>query len=435
VNPASAFRDGKVAVICDWNGPYTGIGRYWRMLHGGLRVAGLDAVQVTPVLPRLPAAAYQLLELLGRDLRAFLTNYPLWCWYPDADIYHLAQQALASLLLIRRPRGKVIVTVHDIFPHLLRNDPWFRLAVLGLERADHLIAISHYTKRSLVDHLGIRPEKITVVYHGIDHERFRPLSVASSIRDTYRLPEGRRYLIYVGSEDPRKNLVTLVRALAQVRRELPDVELIKAGRSHCAEERQCLVGLAAELGVLKAIHFLEDVQEEHLAHLYNLAELYVTPSLYEGFGFPLLEAMACGTPVVYADAGSLPEIAGSAGIAVAPVNADSLARGVLSLLRQRDKQAALRAAGRERAASFTWTASTQSMLAVYEKMMHGNSDHAGDGADRNVDKRGRESHDRELEQAGGGRGPVRLPDAHSPRVDDVALRRDLASGVQKDIDA
>jgi glycosyltransferase involved in cell wall biosynthesis len=203
-------------------------------------------------------------------------------------------------------------------------------------------------------------------------------------------------LIYVGSEDTRKDLVTLVRALEQVRRELPEVELIKAGRAHCAEERQCLVALAAELGVLKAIHFLEDVPEEDLPQLYNLAELYVTPSPYEGFGFPLLEAMACGTPVVYADAGSLPEIAGSAGIAVAPTNADSLARGVLSVLRQRDKQSALRAAGRERAASFTWTASTQSILAVYGKMMHGNSDHAGDGADRNPDKRGRESRDREL---------------------------------------
>jgi glycosyltransferase involved in cell wall biosynthesis len=430
VNPASAFRDSKVALICDWNGPDTGIGRYWRMLYGGLRRAGLDAVQVTPMLPRLPDTAYQLLGLLGRDLRAFLTNYPLWCWYPDADIYHLAQQALASLLLVRRPRGKVIVTVHDIFPHMLRRDPWFRLAVLGLKRADHLIAISHYTKRCLVEHLGIQPEKITVVYHGIDHERFRPLITASSIRERYRLPERRRYLIYVGSEDPRKNLVTLVRALSLVRRELPEVELIKVGRSHSDEGRQCLVGLATELGLLKAIHFLEDVQEEHLPQLYNLAELYVTPSLYEGFGFPLLEAMACGTPVVYADAGSLPEIAGSAGLAVAPINADSLASGLLSLLRQKDKQSALRAAGRERAASFTWTASTQSILAVYGKMIHGNSDCNGHGSDRDPDQRGRESHDRELEQADGGARASPAPGRRSRRC---AAPPDVASQIREDV--
>jgi glycosyltransferase involved in cell wall biosynthesis len=356
-------------VICDWNGPHTGIGRYWRMLQGGLRSAGIDAVQVTPTMPPLPSAAYRLLALLGRDLDAFLTNYPLWCPYPPADIYHFGQQALASLLHIRRPRGKVVVTVHDIFPHMMRNDPWFSLAVSGLKRADHLIAISHYTKRCLVDHLDLRPESISVVHHGIDHERFRPLTPPPSIRETYGLPAGRRYLIYVGTEDPRKNLVTLVRALAQVRHELSEVELIKAGWSYCAEERQALRMLAAELGVLDAIHFLEDVPEDHLPGLYNLAELYVTPSQYEGFGFPLLEAMACGTPVVYADAGSLPEIAGSAGLAVPPGDPASLANGLLTLLRQPERQSAMELAGRERAAGFTWAASTESVLAAYGKMM------------------------------------------------------------------
>jgi glycosyltransferase involved in cell wall biosynthesis len=373
VNGPSAFGDCRVALICDWNGPYTGIGRYWRMVHELLCEAGLDAVQVTPLLPHLPDAAHQFLGLLGRDSRAFFTNYPLWCRYPEADIYHLAQQALASLLLVRRPRGKVIVTVHDIFPHLLRSDPWFKLATLGLKRADHLIAISHYTKRSLVDELGISPERITVVHHGIDHQRFRPMRTRDSIRVSYRLPEGRRFLIYVGTENTRKDLGTLVRALAQVRREAPEVALLKVGRAHDDEERQSLVELAARLGVLEAIHFLEDVSEEDLPQLYNLAELYVTPSPYEGFGFPLLEAMACGTPVVYANAGSLPEIAGDAGVAVAPTNPDSLAEGVLSVLRQRDKQSALRAAGRKRAAGFTWAASTETMLAAYGKLMNGTS--------------------------------------------------------------
>jgi glycosyltransferase involved in cell wall biosynthesis len=266
------------------------------------------------------------------------------------------------------------VTVHDIFPHILRNDPWFTLATRGLKRADHLIAISHYTKRSVVELLKIQPERITVIHHGIDHERFRPLTPDTAIRETYQLPEGRRYLIYVGSEDPRKNLITLVRALAQVRRELPDVELIKAGRSHCVEEREVLVGLADELGVLEAIHFLEDVPEVHLPHLYGLVELYVTPSPYEGFGFPLLEAMACGTPAVYADAGSLPEIAGSAGVAVPPYNEDALTRALLGVLRDRDRQASLRAAGRERAAGFTWAAATERVLEVYEEVMQAPAD-------------------------------------------------------------
>jgi glycosyltransferase involved in cell wall biosynthesis len=343
------------------------------MLHGGLREAELDAVQVTPWMPQLPEPVYRGMTLLGRDLRAFLTNYPLLCRYPRADIYHLGQQALTSLLLVRRPKGKVVVTVHDIFPHTLGNDPWFKLAVMGLARVDHIIAISHYTKRCLVEELAIPPDKITVVHHGMNHERFRPLTPSGSLRPRYGLPEGRRFLIYVGTEDPRKNLPILVRALAQVRRELPEVELIKVGWSHCAEERQVLLALAKDLDVFEAIRFLEDVREQDLPQLYNLAEVYVTPSLYEGFGFTLLEAMACGTPTVYADAGSLPEIAANAGAAVAPVTAERLAVELLSVLRDRDRQDRLRAAGRRRAANFTWPASTQGVLAVYTELLRGKS--------------------------------------------------------------
>jgi glycosyltransferase involved in cell wall biosynthesis len=373
VNPSSALQGSKVAVVCDWNGPHTGIGRYWRMLYDGLRGAGVNAMQVTPWMPRLPEAVYRGMTLLGRDLRAFLTNYPLWCGYPQADIYHLGQQALTSLLLVRRPKGKVVVTVHDIFPHTLGNDPWFRLAVRGLARVDHIVAISHYTKRCLVEELAVPPHKITVVHHGMDHERFRPLTPSPAVRQRHHLHEGRRYLIYVGTEDPRKNLRALVRALAQVRREVPEVELIKAGWSHDAEERQVLIALATELGVLEAMHFLEDVPEEDLPQLYNLAEVYVTPSLYEGFGFTLLEAMACGTPAVYADAGSLPEIAAGAGVAVRPVTPERLAAELLSLLRRPDKQEALRAAGPQRAASFTWPASTQGVLGVYAELLGGHA--------------------------------------------------------------
>jgi glycosyltransferase involved in cell wall biosynthesis len=246
----------------------------------------------------------------------------------------------------------------------------------GLRRADHLIAVSQYTRQCVVEHLGIAPEKIAVVHNGIDHGRFRPLPVPAAIRERYGLPEGRRYLIYVGSEDPRKNLVTLVRALAQLRHELPDVELIKVGQSNFTRERQRLIELATQLGVRTAIHFLEDVPEDDLSLLYNFADVSVMPSLYEGFGFPVLEAMACGTPVVYAHAGSLPEIAGKAGAQVFPCDVHTLAGTLLALLKSRDKQLLLRRTGRGQAARFTWTATIQSTAAVYGQLIHANSDDA-----------------------------------------------------------
>jgi glycosyltransferase involved in cell wall biosynthesis len=307
-------------------------------------------------------------------------HYPIWANYPETEIYHLSSQNLATLLLFRQPKGKVVVTVHDIIPYMVRNDLQMRtyhtladqlfdrMAMAGLQRADHLIAVSQYTKHCLVEHLGIAPEKITVVYPGIDHTRFRPMSVPVTVYERYRLAVGRRYLIYVGSEDPRKNLVTLVHALTMLRRELPDIELIKVGRAHLEVERQRLIELAVEVGVGSAIHFLDDVPEDDLPLLYNLAEVCVMPSLYEGFGFPVLEAMACGIPVVCANAASLPEVSGDASLLfeTGSAAAENLAVAVLQTLSNDDQQQVMRANGLTRAATFQWSRTARQMLDIYD---------------------------------------------------------------------
>jgi glycosyltransferase involved in cell wall biosynthesis len=224
--------------------------------------------------------------------------------------------------------------------------------------------------------LGIAPQKITVVYLGIDHERIRPLPVPVTIRERYGLPESRRYLIYVGSEDPRKNLVTLVRVLAEVRREMPSVELIKIGRAHFGAERLRLIELATQLGVREAIHFLDDVPEDDLPLLYNLADVCVMPSLYEGFGFPVLEAMACGTPVVCAKAASLPELAGDSALLVEPGAdaTDAFADAVLHILTEPSLHDKLQMDGLDRAASFRWSQTARQVLDVYwsEATLHEN---------------------------------------------------------------
>ncbi|HEX9442335.1 MAG TPA: glycosyltransferase family 1 protein [Roseiflexaceae bacterium] len=373
----------RIALIAKPGGTNTGVGRYVRMLHSGLREAGVDAVPVAPIAPPLPNAGYATLGRLGMDLRAFLLNYPIWARYPKADVYHFTSQNLASLLMVRRPNGTIVVTVHDIIPYMLRDDPHLssyrtaadrlfdRLAMAGLRRADRLIADSHYTRQCIVRCLGISPEKIATVHLGIDHERFRPLPVPASIRARYQLPEGRRYLIYVGSEDPRKNLDTLVRALAEVRRLMPDVELIKVGRAHFDSERQRLIALADRLGVRRAVHFLDDLPEGDLPQLYNLADVCVMPSLYEGFGFPVLEAQACGTPVICANAASLPEIAGDAALLFecGPRGADALAAAILRVLSERDLYRSLRITGLAHAAAFGWEHTARRTLDLYRDDM------------------------------------------------------------------
>jgi glycosyltransferase involved in cell wall biosynthesis len=275
----------------------------------------------------------------------------------------------------------VVVTVHDVIPYLLRNDPCLctyrtpadrlfdRLALAGLRRADWLFADSEYTKRCLVAELGLRPQTIEVVYLGVEHERFRPLAASPAVRERYGLPEGRRYLIYVGSEDPRKNLPTLIRALALVRARLPELELIKVGRAHFVQERRRLLALAQQTGVREAIHFLDDVPEQDLPLLYNLADACVLPSLYEGFGFPVLEAMACGTPVVCSNATSLPEVAGDAAVLVdCTGGGGELAAALYRVLSDSALRFALGGKGLARAARFRWSNTARLAVGAYRRI-------------------------------------------------------------------
>ena len=373
---------GRVALIAKPGNTNTGVGRYTHTLQMELQAAGVVAQRIAPDVPPLPEVGYTLLRRAGLDARTFLMNYPLWARYPATDVYHLMSQNLASLLLFQRPRGNVVVTVHDIIPFMLRNNQQFgayrsaaerffdRLAMAGLRRADYLIADSHYTKHCLECHLNIAPERIQVVPLGIDHAQFQPVTVTAALRERHGLPEGHRYLISVGSEDPRKNLDTLIAALAAVRRTVPNVELIKVGRAHFIQERQKLIGLADQLGIRSAIHWLDDVPESDLAALYSLADVCAMPSLYEGFGFPVLESMACGTPVVCMNAASLPELIGAAGLLVpnGPHAVADFAAALLRLLCDEQASSALREAGYAQAARFQWAATASQMVDIYQSL-------------------------------------------------------------------
>lgn len=366
----------KVGLIAKPGGPSTGVGRYVRMLQAGLSDRGLDVARGAPAVPPVLHLGSGWLGRRGVDIPTFLTNYPIWADYPRAEIYHLTSQNLATLLLFRRPPGPTVVTIHDIIPYLLRDDPalcsyrtiadrvFDRLAMAGLRRADRLIADSQSTKQSVIQHLGIQPAKIRVVYLGIDHEHFRPRPVSAEFRARYRLPEGRRYLIYVGSEDPRKNLVTLIRALAEVRSKMPQVELIKVGRAHFAGERRRLIDLATQLAIREAIHFVDEVSDDDLPLLYRLADVCVMPSLYEGFGFPILEAMACTTGVVCAETGPFPELLGERGRRCRPRSVADFARAILDQLGQ-GRSDVEGQANRETALQFTWEKTISATLQTY----------------------------------------------------------------------
>lgn len=356
-------------------GSVTGTQRYAMELYHGLLTAGVDIrLQQPKVFPSDWLA--QPLRRAGVDVQAFFNSYPLALDPHPSDLYHLPTQTMATLLLRRFPYP-FVVSVLDIIPYLTRHDPvlntfrhrvdagFYRLALNALRRADGVIAISEYTKRTLVETLGLKPERITVTYMGVDHQHFRPVTVPDEFREKYGLRRDVQYLLYVGSEDPRKNLRALLWALAILRQSRQDVEFIKIGRAHFDGERQKLLELIDTLDLGRCVHFIDTVDDDELVLFYNAADVVVMPSYYEGFGFPVVEAMACGTPVVTANTSSLPELVGHLSVQFDPNSADELAEALVFQLDHPADPDALR----RHASQFNWQRTIRETLAVYHQVL------------------------------------------------------------------
>ena len=364
-----------VALIAKYSQQSTGLSRYEDSLYQGL--CQTQRAEVTVVRPfPFPRKLSRLVTWTGFDPARFFDSYPLRVSREPVEIYHIMSQSLATLLVFQKIHP-VVVTVHDIIPYMVRSDPqlnslrhpvdaWFyRLALSGLRRADAVIAISDYTKNTLVDALGLAPERIEVVCRVVEHDRFYPTEVPEAFRSKYRLPAGQRYVVYVGSEDPRKNVPTLIRAFARLVEEHDDVVLLKVGAPHFEAERAKLKQLVAQLGIEDKVVFLDHVPDQDLALFYNVADVTVMPSLYEGFGLPALESMACGTPVVAANAASLPEVVGDAGLLVDPHDVEGFAQNLHRVLSDSDLRDHLSQLSIERAQQFSVAEQANRTLSVY----------------------------------------------------------------------
>lgn len=358
-----------------------GLARYTAAILQALQEAGTPYSLVSPSYPFPVRAAHALLTPLGFDVQRFFTTYPIAAALDGAALKHLTAQQMATLLWTSADIHPAVVTVHDIVPYLMRHDPeqstfrhpfdvWFdRLAMKGLKRADRLIAISQHTKETLVEALGCREEKIDVVLYGVDHAVFRPVPVSADFRSRYGLDGGRRYLLYVGAESPRKNLPRLLKAFATLRKRMPHVRLLKVGTPEYLPQFRQLQQLIHDLDLSQHVRFADHPPEEDLVAFYNAADLFVFPSLYEGFGLPPLEAMACGTPVVCSNAASLPEVVGDAAITVDPYDVEALAGAMHRVLDDADLQQDLRLRGLERAAGFTWERTARETVQVYREVL------------------------------------------------------------------
>lgn len=268
--------------------------------------------------------------------------------------------------------GRYVATIHDMIP-LLRPQ-WVtrkhRLVVsaayqrLG-RQADVIITPSEATKADVVRHLRINPERIEVIPWGCE-QRFQPMTDQdrfAAVQQKYHLPA--RYLLFVGTLEPRKNLTTLLHAFAMLRTERPgdELKLVVAGRLGWLYTD--IATTVHSLALADEVIFTGFVDDEDLPHLYCGAQLFVFPSLYEGFGLPILEAMASGVPVVTSNTASMPEVAGDAAMLVDPHDPLALAEAMARVLAEDPLRQALTRKGLVRARCFTWERTAQRTLALY----------------------------------------------------------------------
>jgi glycosyltransferase involved in cell wall biosynthesis len=269
-------------------------------------------------------------------------------------------------------RVPVVATVYDAIA--LTHPEWctalnrlhYRLLVpLTVRRARFVAVPSEATRAALVDRLGIGPAKIRIVPLGVD-ERFAPIHDAArlaQVRQKYALPP--RFILFAGRQDPRKNLERLIESFAALKAAGLPHDLVLAGRD--GRGTAAVRAAVRRLGLAGSVRFPGFVPTEDLAGLYNTAELFVFPSLYEGFGLPPIESMACGVPVVTSRGGAIPEVVGDAAQLVDPTDGAALARAVLEALNNGDLRRRLAAAGLERAARFTWRRAAEAMDRCYRE--------------------------------------------------------------------
>jgi glycosyltransferase involved in cell wall biosynthesis len=226
-----------------------------------------------------------------------------------------------------------------------------------------IIAVSQSTKDDLIHCLDIPDERISVVHEGIDHSLFRPVS-----HRIYNHP----YILFVGAEHPRKNFTTLLKAFSQLKSEprLKELKLVKVGNAGGQEVdfRRQTMGVVESLHLSREVIFTDFVPETDLPAYYSGAEVFALPSLYEGFGFPVLEAMACGCPVITSNTSSLPEVVGEAGIMVDPHNTDSLAQAIWRVLTDSELRDNMIRKGLEQSKRFSWEKVAEETREVYNKV-------------------------------------------------------------------
>ena len=322
-------------------------------------------------LPPLP----NHFDVVDEEARSYslseLTGFAWRLWRHRLDLFHATHYVLPPL-----PRGRAVVTIHDIihllYPQFLPSRAahlYARVMIRrALNRADRIITVSHNSKRDLTDYFSVASSRIEVIYNGVS-ERFRQgVSEAQRRRVAEKLGLPSPYLLFLGGERAHKNARNVVRAFAEARRRSPlPHTLVLAGALPVNRGR--VEALIAALDLESAVRRTGLVDEEDMPGLFAGADALLYPTLYEGFGLPVVEAMACGVPVLTSATSALQEVAGGHALLVDPMDVDAIAAGIATLATDAGKRAELAKLGLARAADFSWDRAAAATLGVYEAVL------------------------------------------------------------------
>ncbi|MEK7616851.1 MAG: glycosyltransferase family 1 protein [Patescibacteria group bacterium] len=271
---------------------------------------------------------------------------------------------------------KRIATIFDLsflhFPEMFNKKDLWQLTnwtKFSIDNADHIITISNFSKQDIIKNYGIDKNKITVAYPGIDVNIFHPIGNKMKIQKTfkrYKIKDS--YVIYIGTIQPRKNLIRLMEALARI----DNLNLVVVGKTKGEGKQgwmfQDILNTPKRLGIENRVKFLGYVEAEDLPYLLSGAEGFILPSLWEGFGIPVIEAMACGTPVIVSNIASLPEVVGQAGLLVDPYSVDQIEQATRTITSDKKLRLKYSKLGLEQVKKFSRDKMAKQVLKVFEKV-------------------------------------------------------------------
>jgi glycosyltransferase involved in cell wall biosynthesis len=349
-------------------------------------VANLKALRPHWEIVEIAPEVWSKQKDLWKAGTGFRKNYERLWRHPHAvkalegDIFHIIDHSNAHVAYWLKQKGcKIVVTCHDlvqfVYPEILKDQARFpalsmaswKYSVQGMEQADRVIAVSTNTARDVTSMLPIAAEKVVVVPNGVE-DKFYQLSAdeALEIKRGYENSPGVFCLLNVGTNHQRKNIDNVLKSLVVLRDRGVPVKLWKVGSEFSSEQQK----LIRSHGLEPMITFISTPDKITLLKLYNAADALLAPSLYEGFGLTILEAMACGTPVISANVSSLPEVAGDAAILVDPLDVQAITDAVCSLQSDSMLRQSYIEKGLARTTQFSWKSSTEQVVQVYESLVY-----------------------------------------------------------------